>query len=52
MSKPSNASSITIRTPERKVAPGHRLRLDRAFLEEAGQLPLQHPNIRGQGYYH
>ena len=27
--------------------------LDRAFLEdEAGQLPLQHPNIRGQGYYH
>ena len=27
--------------------------LDRAFLEdEAGQLPLQHPNIRGQGYCH
>jgi transposase len=27
--------------------------LDRAFLEEeAGQLPLQPPNIRGQGYYH
>jgi transposase len=27
--------------------------LDRAFLEEEpGQLPLQHPNIRGQGYYH
>jgi transposase len=27
--------------------------LDRAFLEEeAEQLPLQHPNIRGQGYYH
>ena len=27
--------------------------LDRTFLEEeAGQLPLQHPNIRGQGYYH
>ena len=27
--------------------------LDSAFLEdEAEQLPLQHPNIRGQGYYH
>ena len=27
--------------------------LDRAFLEdEPEQLPLQHPNIRGQGYYH
>jgi transposase len=27
--------------------------LDRAFLEEGTeQLPLQHPNIRGQGYYH
>jgi transposase len=27
--------------------------LDRAFLEEeTGQLPLQHPNIRGRGYYH
>ncbi len=27
--------------------------LDRAFLEEeAGQLLLQHPNIRGRGYYH
>jgi transposase len=30
-----------------------RTGLDRTFLEEeAGQLPLQHPNIRGQGYYH
>ncbi|TKA93880.1 IS21 family transposase, partial [Cereibacter changlensis] len=27
--------------------------LDRAFLEEdPEQLPLQHSNIRGQGYYH
>lgn len=27
--------------------------LDRAFLEpEAEELPLQHPNIRGQNYYH
>ncbi len=27
--------------------------LDRAFLEEtAEELPLQHNNIRGQGYYH
>jgi transposase len=26
---------------------------DRAFLEDgAGQLPLQHANIRGQGWYH
>lgn len=27
--------------------------LDQAFLEpEAEELPLQHPNIRGQNYYH
>lgn len=41
------------RLPRYGVNFARRFTLDSAFLEETpDQRPLQHPNIRGQGYYH